>query len=61
MRNHLKLVKVYVKGKRTQFDLGEITFGRVVSSDSWGGHLQLIFLEIDTIVFGRNYLGVELS
>ena len=37
MRNHLKLVKVYVKGKRTQSDLGEFTFGRVVSSDSSGG------------------------
>ena len=57
MRNHLKLVKVYVKGKRTQLDLGEITFGRVVSSDSSGGHLQLIFVDINTIVFGRIYLG----
>ena len=58
MRNHLKLVKVYVKEKRTQLDLGEITFGRVVSSDSsGGGHLQLIFVETNTIVFGRIYLG----
>ena len=32
----------YVKGKRTQLDLGEITFGRVVSNDSSGGdHLNL--------------------
>ena len=44
-------------GKRPQLDLGEITFGRVVSSDSWGGHLQLIFVETNTIVFGRNYIG----
>ena len=59
MRNHLKLVKVYVKGKRTQLDLDEITFGRVVSSDNSGsgGHLQLIFVETNTIVFGRIYLG----
>ena len=45
-------------GKRPQLDLGEITFGRVVSSDSSGGdHLQLIFVETKTIVFGRNYIG----
>ena len=45
-------------GKRPQLDLGEITFGRVVSSDSSGGdHLQLIFVETNTIVFGRNYIG----
>ena len=45
-------------GKRPQLDLGEITFGRVVSSDSSGGdHLQLIFVESNTIVFGRNYIG----
>ena len=45
-------------GKRLQLDLGKITFGRVVSSDSSGGdHLQLIFVETNTIVFGRNYIG----
>ena len=45
-------------GKRPQLDLGEITFGRVVSSDSSrGDHLQLIFVETNTIVFGRNYIG----
>ena len=45
-------------GKRPQLDLGEITFGRVVSSDSSGGdHLQLIFVETNTIVFGRNNIG----
>ena len=40
-------------------DLGEITFGWVASSDSSGGgdHLKLIFVETDTIVFERNYLG----
>ena len=42
-------------GKRPQLDLGEITFGRVVSSDSSGGdHLQLIFVETNTIEYGRN-------
>ena len=46
------------RGKRTQLDLGGITFGRVVSSDSSvGDHLQLIFVETNTIVFERNYLG----
>ena len=46
-------------GKRPQLDLGEITFGRVVSSDSSGeDHLQLIFVEttrlyLDEITLGR--------
>ena len=45
-------------GKRPQLDLGEITFGRVVSSDSsggWGDHLQLkqTRLYLDEITLGR--------
>ena len=44
-----------LRGKRTQLDFGEITFGRVVSSNTYeGGDLQLILVETDTIVFGRN-------
>ena len=50
-------------GKPPQLDLGEITFGRVVSSDSSGGgdHLQLIFVETNTIAFGTKSHWVELS
>ena len=73
MRTHLKLVKVYVKGKRTRLDLGKITFGRVVSSNTYEGvdDLQLILVEtatrqsLDEIAVGRVVLGrlpwVELS
>ena len=46
-------------GKRPQLDLGEITFGRVVSSDSsgGGGSPSTYFVETNTIVFGTNYIG----
>ena len=56
MRNHLKLVKVYVNGKRTQLDLGKITFGRVVQVTPTKGvdDLQLILVETATIEYGRN-------
>ena len=46
-------------GKRSQLDLGEITFGRVVSSDSSGGiTFNLYFkkqtrLYLDEITLGR--------
>ena len=45
-------------GKRPQLDLGEITFGRVVSSDSSGGiTFNSYFVETNTIVLRRNYMG----
>ena len=43
-------------GERPQLDLGEITFGRVVSSNTYEGvdDLQLILVETATIEYGRN-------
>ena len=62
MRNHLKtslgICKCgnghnWIWAKLPLVELSQVTPG--------GDHLQLIFVETNTIVFGRNYIGFELS